>query len=728
MKKFSIFGLAAAMLVVGCTKDIDTDIVKENGIVRGELVEMTLLLEDTRLGRDAEGKLTWNEGDEVAVVLLNNGTYTLDTEKYAVDPATGGATVPSNSAFMIYPASLVTGVESNGVATLALPDVYTVANPAEVFDFNPMKGVVNGKYVSFKNLMGYVEVPVTGTGSLNSLTVKSEIMNGFKPLSKAATLDLANNLAVTMSSTNTARAWVKVAFSTPVDLATSPVVYFPVPANTYANMALVAHTDKGATAIYANNSHTVALSTVKPVAGAAINVDQHTPATPTMLSGESGDPKMDYANTYIVPPTAGSYGFKAVLCDGCELKGGVSAEIVWAEEAGMVYDLNYNPETNVISFKTNGHEGNALVTLTKHDFTGKGVIWSWLLWCTDQPEVISIAGGDDPQNTYKVLDRVIGATWVPTTILADQRTEKGWTEQWMMNATISSQDATDGCGLYYQYQNMMPYPRIKNIDLLENETKENRINTRVAVQYGMHQYSQYWTTSSSCAEVTVDDNGQYRTAASQNLSYQYAAGNNAWCYTPLMSHAGSVANFTQTPEDGVYCLWGGSSAVVTDLAVKTTHDPCPAGYIVENTSGLYHYMGAGSPDTRAGYVRNPENNEKHPGGYKFYGMFFNGCTNSKGEAAQLYTPCCSNRNQTIAKTVGNYANMGYLYTYNSNSNGTVSFNYTYNEVERVGYYAANIQFGGSGSSGTAIGKPWGWNTKKITNAQAYPIRCRAKGN
>ena len=736
MRKFSIFGLAAAaMLTVGCTKDVDTDFVKGNDAVRGELVEMTLVIENSRVGRDAEGKLSWSEGDEVAAVLLNNGAYTLDTEKYAVNVEEGTAKVPSNTAYMIYPASLASEISTEGVATIALPDVYTVATPAEIFDHNPMKGVVSGKFVSFKNLVGYVQVPLTGEGSLNSLTVKSEIFNGFKPLSKAATLDLAvADAPVAMSTTNTARAYVKVAFSTPVDLATSPVVYVPVPANTYANMALVAETDKGATTIYANNSHTVALSEVKPVSATAINVKAHTPAAPTMLSGNSGDTKMDYANTYIVTPTAGEYAFKAILCDGCELKGGVSAEIVWAEVAGMFYDFNYNPETNTISFKSNGTEGNALVTLSKNDFTGKTIVWSWLLWCTDQPEDIYIPSGDEAGHTYVVTDRVMGATWHPTTTFEDERATRGWSTTdmpYMMNGSVSSQDATDGCGLYYQYQNMMPYPRIKNIDATENETKENRANTRVGVQYGFHQYCQYWTASTACGEISMDDNGQLRTAASYNLSYMYYAGNNAWCFTPIRSHYGSVANFTQDYE-GEYCLWGGSSSNKTDLAVKTTHDPCPAGYLVENTSGFYHYHSAGtaSPTTTCGYTRNPEDSEVHSAttGYKFYGMYRTGCKNAAGDVRVLYTPTCSNRNQTVCKTVGSYANMGYLYTYNTNSNGGVQFTYTYDGTDYVGYYAANNQFGGSGNSGKSIGSPLGWNTKKITNAQAYPVRCRKSGN
>ena len=736
MRKFSIFALAAAaMMTVGCTQDIDTDIVKENGIVRGELVEMTLEIEGSRVSRDAEGKLTWNEGDKVAVVLSDGSKYELDTEAYTVNIEENTAIVPANAAYMIYPATLATDVMSNGITGLDLPDTYTVATPAEIFDHNPMIGKVSGKFTSFKNLMGYVQVPLTGTGTLNSLTVKSEIFNGFNPLSKFATLSLTDQTpAVAMADDNTARAYVKVVFSTPVDLSTSPVVWVPVPANTYANMALVAETDKGATTIYAQNSHTVALSEAKPVSATAIDVAAHTPANPTSLSGVSGDSKMDFANTYIVPPTAGEYSFKANLCDGTELKGGVSAEIVWAEVAGMFYDFNYNPETNTISFKSNGAEGNALVALSKNDFSGKTIVWSWLLWCTDQPEDIHIAGGDDPQNTYVVTDRVMGATWHPTTTFEDERSTRGWSTTdmpYMMNGSVSAQDANDGCGLYYQYQNMIPYPRIKNLDAAVNETKDDRSNTRIAVQYGFHQYCQYWTASTNCGEITVDDNGQFRTNASYNLSYMYYAGNNAWCFTPLPSHAGSAAAFVQDKE-GEYCLWGGGSNVATDLFAKTNQDPCPAGYIVENTSGFYHYHSAGAANaaTMCGYVRNPQDDEVHSAttGYKFYGMYRTGCKNAAGDARVLYTPTCSNRNQTISKTIGSYSNMGYLYTYNTNNNGAVQFTYTFDETEYVGYYAANNQFGASGNSGKSIGSPSGWNTKKITNAQAYPLRCRKKGN
>ena len=191
MRKFSIFALAAAaMMTVGCTQDIDTDINIENGIVRGELVEVTLDIEQSRVGRDAEGKLTWSEGDQVAVVLKDdNGKMALDTEVYTVNSEENTALVPANAAYMFYPATLASAVNSCNTA-IDLPDTYTVAAPAEIFDYNPMIGKVSGKFTSFKNLMGYVAVPLTGTGSLKSVTVKSEIFNGFNPLSREASLSL----------------------------------------------------------------------------------------------------------------------------------------------------------------------------------------------------------------------------------------------------------------------------------------------------------------------------------------------------------------------------------------------------------------------------------------------------------------------------------------------------------------------------------------------------------
>ena len=744
MKRFSIFALAAVAMFVGCTKDIDTDIVKENEIVRGELVEMCVVMEDTRVERDeVSGKLSWSEGDQVAVVLENEGAYSIDTEKYTINFVDGGAKlmIPENTVYAIYPATIAKSV-SKSIVTLDLPDTYTVATPEAIFDHNPMRGVIEGDKVIFNNLMGYVKVPLTGNDNLKSLTVKSEIFNGFKPFSRTATLDASDtNAGLVMATTNEARAYVKVKFSTPINLSSSPAVYVPVPANTYGNMALVVETDKGATSIYANNSHKITRSKIKPVSSTAINVTEHTPAAPKSLCGTSGTSGLDYANTYIVPPTAGEYSFKAILADGTSLEGGVTAEIVWAEEAGMFYDFHYDPETNVISFKSNGHEGNALVTLSKHDFDTKTIVWSWLLWCTDQPDVISLKHATN-NNLYKIMDRMLGATWAPTEAFADQRTTLGTTETWPVNATVSATDATDGCGIYYQYQNMIPYPRLKNINATSSESSNNHHNTRLAVQYGFHQYCQYWTASTACSTISTDNNEQYRSAASYNLSYMYyydvqrtdvtgtdengdditevkKSNNAGWVYSSIRGpRSGNL-------DEGEYCFWKGTSSNKVAISYKTTHDPCPPGYIVDMYGTIYWTLNqaAFNLDSRMGFVRNPADNANFGSGYKLYGMYINGCKNSAGKAIDLYYPVASNRSQTVVNTTGTYGNTGFMYMVHTDAAGET---YDY-ELKKDGktikvYHGTSLQYGENG--GNALKKAY-LNKSKSTNAQAYNVRCMA---
>ena len=166
MKRFSIFALAAVAMFVGCTKDFDTDVKVDDGIVRGELVEMSLVFEDTRVERDdVTGKLSWSKGDQIAVVLSNEGTYTLDTEKYTVNHETGKVTIPSNTAYAIYPANIINKVTEAGVATLNFWQTHSArighsnsnfTKPEDIFQNNPMKGVVSGTTLTFTNLMGYL--------------------------------------------------------------------------------------------------------------------------------------------------------------------------------------------------------------------------------------------------------------------------------------------------------------------------------------------------------------------------------------------------------------------------------------------------------------------------------------------------------------------------------------------------------------------------------------------
>ena len=731
MKRFSIFALAAVAMFVGCTKDFDTDVKVDDGIVRGELVEMSLVFEDTRVERDGvSGKLSWSKGDQIAVVLSNEGTYTLDTEKYTVNHETGKVTIPSNTAYAIYPANIINEVTEAGVATLNFWQTHSArighsnsnfTKPEDIFQNNPMKGVVSGTTLAFTNLMGYLKVPLTGEGTLKSVTIKNNngCVNGFKGLSRIAEYDLtATSATLDMSTWEASRSYVKVEFKNGLDLSTSPAIYVPVPANEYDNMALVIETGTGANTIYAKNSHKVNRSAIKPVSATAINVTASTPATPESLNGTTGDSKMDYANTYIVPNTAGEYSFKAKLANGDELKGGVTAEIVWAEEAGLFNNFHYDPETNTISFKSNGKEGNALVALSKNNNSDDTIVWTWLLWCTDKPQVITV---NNESKDFKVLDRVIGATWAPTTMFTDKSSELGGAKNdYALTKGVTGAQASEACGLYYQYQNMIPYPRIKDTNGVDEYAAGNEgKNTRMAISYGFHKNCQIWRDSSSGAgEVYIDDNEQFRTNASRYplCMYRVNANDNGWINSLIDGSTNSFSNTFDAGEGKTgYRLWGGTNAQAINSAYKTNNDPCPAGYMIDNNNGTYYYCLGGNKVSTKGFVCT-ENAETYNYGDKLYAFYLSG-KNESNNAVALYFPMASFRAKCKVKPT---RNEGYIYTYKNYQTG----NLFTTEDGYTQYYGSSLQYGVKNENELYINR----NQGKQNHAQAYNVRCRKFGN
>ncbi len=110
------------------------------------------------------------------------------------------------------------------------------------------------------------------------------------------------------------------------------------------------------------------------------------------------------ANTYIVT-SGGFYGFVPEKVDGTPIKI-ASADWVWAtsdeafsKKQNIISDVNYS--SGAIKFRTTGEEGNAVICGFD---AGGNVVWTWLIWCTDQPKDVRIT-----EKSY-FLDRVIGAT------------------------------------------------------------------------------------------------------------------------------------------------------------------------------------------------------------------------------------------------------------------------------------------------------------------------------
>ena len=480
MKKTILLGLAAvAVFFTGCVKDQTIDNLVDTDIQRGALVEKGLVFEDdTRLERDGvSGKLAWSEGDQIQVVLKGEGgTLTLDSQKYTVDHINNKVAVPENTAYVLYmsPKPSISGA----TASFNLPyNVTNLASAEAIFDQNPMKGVVEGEYIAFKNLLGYIKVPVKGEGKLQGVIVRSTCRTSseFHPIAQSASLDLSKTVGengnLKMATNNAAFSYLKYTYKEGLDITNGEDLYIALPAGEYENLGLVFITDKGSHAVYANNKHTVTRSAIKPISASHINLAAHTPTNPVSLAGTTGKAYEDYARCYMVPPTAGSYEFPCILADGVVLKGGVTAEIKWAEEAGMVYDLHYDPATNKISFKTNGKKGNALVVLTNGNQANNAIIWHWHIWITDAPKTLKIMGsGKNANVAYYLMDRVLGATWVPTSNIETTSTVTLSNQNVAFNNTIALENASDACGVYFQYQSCNPLPRIKS---LGDKTKEN---------------------------------------------------------------------------------------------------------------------------------------------------------------------------------------------------------------------------------------------------------------
>jgi hypothetical protein len=420
------------------------------------------------------------------------------------------------------------------------------------------------------------------------------------------------------------------------------------------------------------------------------------------------------------------------LADGVVLKGGVTAEIKWAEEAGMVYDLHYDPATNKISFKTNGKEGNALVVLSTGGSAGDAIIWHWHIWITDTPKTLEVVGANSTK--YYLMDRVVGATWSPASVIEATSTQtltnsKGdQSGEVSFNNTIALEDANAACGIYFQYQNCNPYPRVKSLGWVGKEKSETLVNTRCDVMYGFSQYSQYWSTSSSAANVYKSANveeGQtlyiHNGIRMPNYQYRKAEGStSAWILDNILNNKDVNSN-NSLLSSGNYRFWcsHNNNDHATMMSGKTAHDPCPPGYIIENYSIEYWYMTKDAARKAAfGYARAKEDNAtNYKSGYKFYGMYYNNATDENGNKVPLYWPCDGSRESCVSGVSGQYSNCGYIYSVNTNNKDTfVIGDKTYGKACAVCYGECISTYTAPGLLAESAGK--------VVNAQAYNVRCR----
>lgn len=103
-----------------------------------------------------------------------------------------------------------------------------------------------------------------------------------------------------------------------------------------------------------------------------------------------------------------------------------SVELLWEDKIGLILNTSYDPVNKAIAFLTDGTEGNAVIVAKNEE---GAIIWSWHIWCTDQPQEITF-------NSEVLMDRNIGA----------------------ITAKVSNEDeAGMATGLFYQWGRKDPF-------------------------------------------------------------------------------------------------------------------------------------------------------------------------------------------------------------------------------------------------------------------------------
>ena len=221
------------------------------------------------------------------------------------------------------------------------------------------------------------------------------------------------------------------------------------------------------------------------------------------------------------------------------------------------------------------------------------ILWSWHVWVTDyHPDATGDASVDEPEtkrkqkytygnhpNQYPIMDRNLGALAGYTTIPAEE------------------EDRSKAHGFHYQWGRKDPFPSSYTTKYV---SKIERIDLTKPVKNILNLYRPDGVTYYS--RKIVPSATTFREAYKDPSSIYKPSGNNA-------DNLSWITNLNDVKQ-----AWGGS-------AVKTVHDPCPAGWRVTKVENYYPLFNdvnhsATGPSL---YLMNMQNNgEKTDGGIVVY--------------------------------------------------------------------------------------------------------------
>ncbi len=197
MKKLFLFAAAATMFAA-CSKDTTEDIaVLPDGILRVSFSD-----DNSRVQLDENSRTVWNEGDLISIFNKTTGNEcwrfdgktgnTVGTIS-RVSGSAGGSAI--GKIFAVYPYAEYNAVSANGTVTTEIPATQKYCTDSYGVGNNIMVASSERGDLSFKNVLGWIKIRLSGTEPVKSLVLKG---NNGETLAGAATVNA--NLAVSLAA------------------------------------------------------------------------------------------------------------------------------------------------------------------------------------------------------------------------------------------------------------------------------------------------------------------------------------------------------------------------------------------------------------------------------------------------------------------------------------------------------------------------------------------------
>ena len=410
MKRYSYFIMAFALFLAGCAQELTSP---EQEGAREVILSAEVVDSDAKSSIDADGSFAWAKGDKISVWAENQTkgafqTFTLNSGEGTTQATFRGMVVGEGMELCtcaVYPA----GAHKLNGRTLSvnLPKVYnlgTVLNNTNA----PMVALLGyGETIAFGHMAGlmtfsFQNVPV-GACSFELTAADKDITGYFD-------VDLDGGLAMIEAAPLTSNNTVTINFE-PLAQRQDIVLNVPMPIGTYNGLSYRLMDAKGNVVATNASNATNIVARKKQVVMPSVKFHSAYGLPETLSSN-------GVANCYIVSEK-GYYNFRAKIsgeiCKGFHTDkltlNAKSAKLLWDDVSAGTLVSNVELIDGYITFETTGTEGNAVIAAydtEDPDEEGANIVWSWHIWCTDTPNVITIPNAKGIY--YDVMDRNLGAT------------------------------------------------------------------------------------------------------------------------------------------------------------------------------------------------------------------------------------------------------------------------------------------------------------------------------